>query len=1011
MTRVRSIPILFISMLFLAVSSAHAQWQEQVAGQLEEASSIARNGGLSELEEPRTGFVDAGEQESITVSLQSGVEYMMVGVCDNDCSDIDLRLYDPSGDEVDVDIEMDDTPVVSITPGRSGNYRLDVIMVTCSTSTCFYGVGIYGSGSASESSGGGWQELVNSQLQSHEDNAADDGYRRMEGNRTGSMGVGDPESLSLSLQGGTEYKIVGVCDQDCSDLDLRLYDPNGNEVDEDVLADDIPILNATPGRSGTYRLQVIMVTCSTEPCFYGVGIYGKGGGAAAGVGKAGQANQAGQAGNTVRGQLSSGDETLNDGEYVDVHFVDVQAGQHLMANLMSSAFDTYLIVRKPSGGTSDNDDYEGSTSRSRVDVDADESGQWAILVTSFESGETGSYELTTSVAGQTAGAANGARFESGTLANGDQTLSDGEFGDVYSFEGSSGDAVVLDLRSSDFDPYLIVQYPSGEQTYNDDYEGDATRSLISLSLPENGQYSITVTSYRSGETGAYDLRIEQGGVAAAVASGPRNESGTLTAGDATLRSGEYVDSYDFVGRPGQRVHIDLRSNDFDTYLILKDPNGEQEENDDFEGTSRSVIDTDIGESGTYRVLVTSYGEAETGSYTLAIEQAAGAVPTTNAAARDVSTLEVGATASGVLESSDGRLDDGEYRDLYVFNGSAGQNVRVDMNSSAFDTYLGVITPGGENIENDDHEGSTDHSRIEMALEETGRYRVVATSYSADMTGQYTVSLQQGGQAAPRGQIAQRQPAAGPSGEGRVYGIFAGISDYGGRASNLAYTAEDAVRVQNAMIQGGSMRADDGVLLQDGQVTVGNIRSAVRDLSGRIGPNDTFVFFYSGHGGRIPRDGPQPTDPDALDETLEFYDAGITDDEFGDLMDELNAGRILIFLDACFSGGFSKDVISVPGRMGLFSSEEDVTSSVAAKFRAGGYLAVFLADAIGDGLADADNDDQISAIELSQYIHERYRTDLKSGGPGDFVRTGGPQVGHQHLVVDRGSIGPREILFP
>ncbi|NIR99882.1 MAG: hypothetical protein GWN99_02225, partial [Gemmatimonadetes bacterium] len=63
----------------------------------------------------------------------------------------------------------------------------------------------------------------------------------------------------------------------------------------------------------------------------------------------------------------------------------------------------------------------------------------------------------------------------------------------------------------------------------------------------------------------------------------------------------------------------------------------------------------------------------------------------------------------------------------------------------------------------------------------------------------------------------------------------------------------------------------------------------------------------------------------------------------------------VVLDACFSGGFAKDVISAPGRMGLFSSEEDVTSSVAAKFRAGGYLAVFLADAVGDGLADADAD--------------------------------------------------------
>jgi hypothetical protein len=49
--------------------------------------------------------------------------------------------------------------------------------------------------------------------------------------------------------------------------------------------------------------------------------------------------------------------------------------------------------------------------------------------------------------------------------------------------------------------------------------------------------------------------------------------------------------------------------------------------------------------------------------------------------------------------------------------------------------------------------------------------------------------------------------------------------------------------------------------------------------------------------------------------------------------------------------------------------------------------------------------------LSQYLHERYRTDVKSGGPGDtYVRTGGPQTGYQHLVVDRGSIGPYDVLF-
>ncbi len=189
-----------------------------------------------------------------------------------------------------------------------------------------------------------------------------------------------------------------------------------------------------------------------------------------------------------------------------------------------------------------------------------------------------------------------------------------------------------------------------------------------------------------------------------------------------------------------------------------------------------------------------------------------------------------------------------------------------------------------------------------------------------------------------------------------------------------------------------------------------MKSGFQSLAARTGPNDLFVLFYSGHGGRVDRSEFQPSDPDALDETIALYDGPISDDEMSAMFAGVNAEISLIVLDACFSGGFAKDVISAPGRMGLFSSEEDVTSSVAGKFSAGGYLAAFLADAVGDGLADADDDGGVSALELSQYLHERYRADVKSGGASDYVRTGGPNLGYQHLVVDRGSISPYQILF-
>ena len=838
-----------------------------------------------------------------------------------------------------------------------------------------------------------WIEQVSSQIQEFGDRVADTGYRLIDDSKTGSLNNGASTTVTLTLVSGREYVILGACDDDCGDLDLRLYDASGTEIDEDVEIDAVPFVTASGSQGASFTVEVLMVECSSEPCFWGLGVFEQ----RTLVGQGGP-----QATHRFAGELAPGDPTFGPGEYIDSHTFDVTAGQRVIVDLRSTQFDTYLIVRQPSGDQTDNDDFEGSTSHSQVDLVAPESGEWTVIVTSYQAGETGQYEVTVTIEGASQVGSSGTRFESGRLESADEALSSGEYADYYRFQGHAGERVVIDLRSNDFDPYLIVRTPSGEQLYNDDYEGDASRSLLSLTLTEDGEFGITVTSYRPGETGGYDLQIASG-AETSTASGPRRERGVLSSGDETLRSGEFVDRYEFTAVPGQRVTIDLRSDEFDTYLIVRDPRGDRQENDDTDRPGHSVIEMDATESGAYQVWVTSYETGETGSYDLQIDVGDAASSATSSG-RDVVRLSVGQESTGRLEAGDGQLEDGEYRDLYVFDGQAGQSIVVDMNSSAFDTYVGIITPSGEAIENDDYEGSMSRSVVELTLRESGRYQVIATSYTAGQTGAYRVALR----ASDTPVVARDDTPTGIG--GRVYGIFAGISDYGGRASDLAYTAEDAVRVRDAMLRGGGMRAEDGILLTDAQATTEGIRNAIRWVANRAGPDDTFVFFYSGHGGRVPRSGPQASDPDGLDETIELYDAGINDDDFSQLLDEINAGKIIIVLDACFSGGFSKDVISVPGRMGLFSSEEDVTSSVAAKFRAGGFLAVFVADAIGDGLADADGDGAISAIELSQYVHERYREDLKSGGAGDFVRTGGPQLGYQHLVVDRGSIRPYEIIF-
>ncbi|MGD2216028.1 MAG: pre-peptidase C-terminal domain-containing protein [Gemmatimonadales bacterium] len=842
-----------------------------------------------------------------------------------------------------------------------------------------------------------WQQQVLDQVRTASEMFASEGLAQVGEARTGSLNQETSEDLNFTFQAGVSYIVVGVCDNDCPDIDLALLDNAGNEIDSDYEEDAFPVVDITPSTTRPYRVHVYMAKCTSEPCFYGVAVFAQGVAGAAGAGPSTY---------NYQGRLEKGDSRLDDDEYYDVYDFSGSSGDAVVIDLYSSDFDTWLALVAPSGADTQNDDYEESTSRSRIEKVLDETGEWSVLVTSYEAGETGAYDLSIGITrtGAETSVAAGGRTERGRLAAGDNQLSTGEYVDSFDLSGASGEFRVIDLRSRDFDPYLVLIAPSGEQFENDDHEGDGTRSQVAMQLPETGNYRVLVTSYKPGESGNYTLTIGEGGATAAGA-GPRLERGELTPGDQTLGGGEYADAYEFEGRPGQRARLDVSSAEFDTYLMLIDPTGQQTENDDYEGTpGHSVIESDITEAGPHRVVVTSYKVGETGSYELRMEFAGGQAGTTRQ--RDVVALRMGQSTSGQLEAGDRQLTTGEYGDVYVFDGAPGQAVTIDMTSNEFDTYLQLQTPAGEKIDNDDYEGRSD-SRIDITLREDGRYRILTTSYRPGETGSYQLALRTG--TPTETPVVTAGPVVASDG-GRIYGVFVGISDYPGDSNDLAYTAEDAVRVHDAMVRTG-MRRDDAVVLTDNDATIGNLHRTVRDLSGHMGPNDIFVLFYSGHGDRLPRSaGYQPADPDAMDETIELYDGPLTDDEMNRMFEDVGAGVSLVVLDACFSGGFAKDVISAPGRMGLFSSEEDVTSSVAAKFRAGGYLAVFLADAVGDAMADADADGGVSAIELSQYLHERYRADVKSASPGDYVRTGGPQLGHQHLVVDRGSIGPYDVLF-
>ncbi len=125
-------------------SAAQSRWENQVGDQLSTAARVFSEKGFESTHDRYTGTLRQGEYEYLNVTLHAGTAYALVGVCDNDCHDLDLVLYDADGNEVDADRKTDDTPIVVASPGETERYRLKVIMVNCATSPCFYGIGTYG---------------------------------------------------------------------------------------------------------------------------------------------------------------------------------------------------------------------------------------------------------------------------------------------------------------------------------------------------------------------------------------------------------------------------------------------------------------------------------------------------------------------------------------------------------------------------------------------------------------------------------------------------------------------------------------------------------------------------------------------------------------------------------------------------------------------------------------------------------------------------------------------------
>ncbi len=467
-------------------------------------------------------------------------------------------------------------------------------------------------------------------------------------------------------------------------------------------------------------------------------------------------------------------------------------------------------------------------------------------------------------------------------------------------------------------------------------------------------------------------------------------AGDLNQADTQRRSGKYEDVYLIQGRQGERVDLRLLSDAFDPYLVVNGPGGFSMSNDDEEGQSENTnsrLVLQLPADGTYRVSVTSFRAGETGAYRIQASTPAANVAVSRP--QPATPIRIGQTVNGSLARGDGQLASGEYQDQYRFSARRGDRVRIEMTgANDLDTYLMLRRPDGSQDANDDAEYNGEqslNSRIDTVLAEDGDYVIVATTYRPNTTGGYRLSLQQ----SPGLPRQARVP-----GGARVIAVLVGVADYGGRINPLPNTDDDASELYNSLRNAGLLHPASQLLV-NGDATSKNVANAFARAAAQAGPNDMFLFFFSGHGNQV--DVPvSAAELDGRSETIELYDDAMTDEQLKPLFDSVRGRMSMVVLDSCFSGGF-RSLIDRPNVMGLFSSEEDLTSLVADRFKAGGFLSYFLRGGLL-GEADNDGDRIVTAGELSTYVRRRFRRE------GDIpAQTREDEDNYQNILVERGGV--------
>lgn len=502
-------------------------------------------------------------------------------------------------------------------------------------------------------------------------------------------------------------------------------------------------------------------------------------------------------GQAVSSQLTAGSAVNNEGRRYALWTFRGTAGQYLQIDMQSADLDCYLILQDQNGNELQRNDDGGGGLNSRITYTLPYTGVYRLMAMSFRTSGVmfGTYTLSINAMGM-AQPAN--MVAAGNIAVGQSQMSqltgaspvNGESRRyaMWSFTGTAGQAVQIDMVSSDLDCYLILQDQMGNELQRDDDGGGGLNARITYTLPYAGAYRIQAMSFRTSGVmfGTYTLTLSavtamapqvtpmgQPMVGAtittvgSIAIGQQAQ-GVLSQADQRYDSKPYQ-AYNFACTAGQSFQMDILST-WDNYALVFDPMGNAVQRDDDSGEGLNArINYTCPTTGNYRLAVTAFSSNTTGGpYTMQVTGMAGPTqpmispaqpmqPTVTtvpgatmpqpaasgpiAAPGQVGTIVYGQMAQGRLETGDQTMNDGTFADVWTFQGNAGQTITVDVLSDEFDAYAQLLDAGGNRLAEDDDSGGNLNARLTFTLPASAQYQIVVNNFGdTRRTGLYRVWL-------------------------------------------------------------------------------------------------------------------------------------------------------------------------------------------------------------------------------------------------------------------------------